>query len=193
MTLYNSYGDGEELLDKLWNIVFKDYTEATRSVIIGNILHESGNFKYTEEIWTIKDPNLPPWVSPNGNKYQRNYHKHPHLGNNPNVPNSGYLHRGRGLIQLTGYSNYKAFLKDRYSEANVELVSTPKMAIEACKWFINTRIPRDHITSLTNEAGVPFIVKRINGTKMLHYTERLKLSKIVFRHYSGVTNTLKED
>ena len=61
------------------------------AAFIAQIAHESGDFKYTREIW-------------GPTKAQIGYEGRLDLGNT--VPGDGKRYRGRGLIQITGRSNY---------------------------------------------------------------------------------------
>ena len=47
------------------------------------------------------------------------------LGNTPQEDGDGYKYRGRGLVQLTGYANYK----NAGRELNLDLVGNPDLAL----------------------------------------------------------------
>jgi len=83
------------------------------------------------------------------------------MGNGDTASGDGYKFRGRGLIQLTGKSNYSGFASDSgvtIDEA-VAYLSTPSGAIESAAWFwhkngLNTLADKDDVTAVT---------KKING------------------------------
>jgi putative chitinase len=104
--------------------------------------HESAGFRTTEEFAS-------------GEAYEND----PDLGNNQ--PGDGVRFKGRGLLQLTGRSNYKTF----GPLLGVDLVSNPQLAAEpvlslkiACEFWkkkkLNQFCDADDIVTLT---------KRING------------------------------
>ena len=110
---------------------------------IAQIAHESGSFRYAEEL-------------ADGSAYEGR----PDLGNIR--PGDGKRFKGRGLIQLTGRANY-----ERYSQATgIDYVSKPQRiatdpytAVDVACWFwsdkgLNTVADRDDARTIT---------KRING------------------------------
>lgn len=81
-----------------------------------------------------------------------------HLGNTE--PGDGARFIGRGLIQLTGRSNYRAAtiaatLSVDYTE-NPELLTVAKYAADAAAWFWMAR-------HLNGEEDIIVVTKRING------------------------------
>lgn len=137
---------------------FAPLLEAARARWIGNdpdvvahwlaqIAHESGQLRYTEEIWGPTDA-------------QRRYEGRADLGNTE--PGDGSRFRGRGLIQLTGRANYRA-----YSEASGQdfvsspgSVSEPVYAADSAGWFWSS----NRISSLIDEPDpVLAVTRRVNG------------------------------
>lgn len=119
-------------------------------------LHESGGWKYVREIWGPTD-------------WQKKYEGHKGLGNTE--PGDGVKFKGRGLIQLTGRSNYQKFsnwIKDPSIMDHPELVEAPKYAVESACWFWASNNLNDLVPDIKK------VTKRINGAKMLGLEERTK-------------------
>ncbi|MFV0419826.1 MAG: glycoside hydrolase family 19 protein [Dysgonomonas sp.] len=94
------------------------------AAFLAQIGHESGQLKYSEEIAS-------------GDAYEGRKD----LGNI--YPGDGKKYKGRGLIQITGRSNYqqisRAFGVDFIS--NPELLSNPEFAVKsACWWWYNRKL-----------------------------------------------------
>lgn len=127
-----------------------------RAHFLAQTAHESGNFRYTREIWG-------PTAA------QSKYDTHRWLGNEQ--PGDGRRYMGRGYIQLTGKANYKQFNKSVKDDVvmNPELVESKYVAETAC-WFWQTRkiglLAKDD-----TEASILAVTKRINGGKN-GYTDR---------------------
>lgn len=111
---------------------------------IAQVAHESGEFKYMEELAS-------------GDSYDARTD----LGNTPQVDGDGRKYKGRGLIQLTGANNYykcgKALGVNLME--NPKLLSTPEYASRSACWFwwafgLNPLADLDKFVSIT---------KRING------------------------------
>lgn len=84
------------------------------------------------------------------------------LGNNES---NGFFFRGRGLIQLTGYFNYKAFSDDMSSYLGVNFLEHPDALLEprnalysAC-WFWRAR----NLNKFADKGDVVGATKIING------------------------------
>lgn len=127
---------------------------------IAQVAHESGSFRYNEEIWS--NPRLDArGVATHGATWQLRYEGRRDLGNTQ--PGDGYRFRGRGLIQLTGrnnYSKYAAFLgRDLTTGDNPDLVGQPDLAVDAAGWFWNSR----QLNNYADRDDVLSITKRING------------------------------
>lgn len=83
------------------------------------------------------------------------------LGNGDEKSGDGYLYRGRGLIQLTGKSNYQLFA----DSINAPLDSIPAYlltyegAVQSAAWFWETH----SLNTLADQRDFVTISKRING------------------------------
>ena len=125
---------------------------------LAQIGHESGQFRYTKEIW-------------GPTKAQDGYEGREDLGNIHDGDGKKFM--GRGLIQLTGRANYEKMSKhifgDNRLESKPELLSTPMYATQsACVFWalhgLNERADAGQFKEIT---------KRINGG-LNGYAERLE-------------------
>ena len=110
---------------------------------IAQLGHESMSFLYTEEIAS-------------GAAYEGRTD----LGNTH--PGDGKRYKGRGLIQLTGRSNYAAYSKFTgidYLAQPEHLSSDPMVAVDVSCWFWNDR----GVDKLAEKDDVKAVTKRING------------------------------
>jgi putative chitinase len=112
---------------------------------MGQVAHESGNFKYMEEV--------------GGPSYFAKYDGRADLGNT--IPGDGALFHGRGPIQLTGRANYRKYGRalGLDFESNPNIVALPSIGIlVACKYW------DDHdLNALADADDLLAITKRING------------------------------
>lgn len=110
------------------------------------IAWESGQLRYTEEIAS-------------GAAYDTGA-KAKALGNTPAKDGDGQRYKGRGLIQVTGRTNYKKYgewiKKDMedYDQKNWLLLREPKYAADSAGWFwmmhgLNGKADRDEHTAIT--------------------------------------------
>ena len=83
------------------------------------------------------------------------------LGNGDPASGDGWKYRGRGIIQLTGYSNYKAFADyiDKTVEETIQYVQTKEGALESAAWFWNSR----NINKVADTGDVVAVTRLING------------------------------
>lgn len=105
--------------------------------------HESGAFRYSEELAS-------------GEAYEGRAS----LGNNQ--PGDGVRFKGRGLIQITGRANYRAYSKARgvdYLSTPQLLATDPAVAVDSAIWYWNTR----NLNTLADDDDVDTITRRING------------------------------
>jgi putative chitinase len=83
------------------------------------------------------------------------------MGNGDEASGDGYKYCGRGLIQLTGKSNYVAFadsLEITPEEAS-EYLSTFEGAAQSACWFWET----NNLNALADKGDILNMTKRING------------------------------
>ncbi len=111
---------------------------------LAQIAWESGSLKYTKEIAS-------------GAAYDTG-RLAAKLGNTPERDGDGQRFKGRGLIQLTGRSNYVAYGKavgmDFTSDGQWELLAEPRWAADSAAWFwethgLNELADRDEFTNIT--------------------------------------------
>jgi putative chitinase len=120
-------------------------TPLRQAHFLAQLGHESGELRYTEELAS-------------GEAYERRTD----LGNTE--PGDGRKFKGRGLIQLTGRTNYKAYgdaiginLLD--GDNCRRLATDPDLAVDVACWFWETR----GLSLLADQDDVRMITRRING------------------------------
>ena len=113
-----------------------------RAMFLSQMHHESGGFKYREEIHDGS-----------------NYEGRSDLGNTQ--PGDGKRYKGRGYIQLTGRSNYRQYgnLVGADLEKNPELAAEPGIAAKVALAYWNQRVDRD----AARRGDVLTVTRNING------------------------------
>lgn len=108
---------------------------------LAQVLHESGSLRYSEEIAS-------------GERYENRKD----LGNV--LPGDGVKFKGRGLIQLTGRANYKAYgtYIGEHLDKFPELVAT-KYPADVAGWYWKIR----GINELADKDDIQAVTKRVNG------------------------------
>lgn len=85
------------------------------------------------------------------------------LGNTPAADGDGQRYKGRGLIQLTGLSNYKRFLAYLKGAPDIvarpELLEQPHLAVMVSCWFWRV----NGLNELADKDDVVAVTRRING------------------------------
>lgn len=117
-------------------------TPARQAAFVAQLAHESGAFKYREEIASGAD-----------------YEGRTDLGNTQR--GDGRRYKGRGFIQLTGRANYreagKALGLDL--ENNPALAATPANAARVAAWYWS----KHNLNELADQGRFDAITRRING------------------------------
>jgi predicted chitinase/LysM repeat protein len=117
-------------------------TPKRQAAFIAQLAHESGEFRYMEEIAS-------------GSAYEGRKD----LGNTH--PGDGVRFKGRGPIQLTGRSNYAAAGKALGLDLvnNPKSAATPEVGFRTAAWFWNTR----NLNSYADAGNFREVTRRING------------------------------
>lgn len=115
------------------------------AAFLANILHESGCFKYVRELAS-------------GEAYEGRKD----LGNN--YAGDGKKYKGRGLIQVTGRTNYGKCSKALYGDEKTllmtpDLLATPENAVRSAYWFWNS----NNLNAIADVPDFRKVCKRING------------------------------
>jgi putative chitinase len=129
------------------------------AAFLAQVGHESTRLRYVREIW-----------GPETCHWQTTYEGREDLGNV--FPGDGYKFRGRGLIQITGRSNYQR-CGDALSlplTEQPELLERPLYAAACSGWYWQDR----GLNELADRGDFRRITKRINPG-MLGYEDRLQL------------------
>jgi putative chitinase len=150
--------------------------------------HESGGFKVVEENLNYSADGLRGifgkyFKDRDPDEYARQPEKIANvvyasrMGNGDTDSGDGYKFRGRGLIQLTGRSNYTALSGDLGVDLEevVEFLGTPEGAVESAAWFWH----KNGLNSLADKDDVVAVTKKINGGTIgledrTSHTERFK-------------------
>jgi len=136
-------------------------TPLRQAHFLAQLGHESGSLRYTAELAS-------------GTAYEGRTD----LGNTQ--PGDGPRFKGRGLIQITGRTNYTQYGNDRGQDyvtgPNPNLLATdPNIAADCSGWFWATR----HLNGLADNDDLLAITKRMNGgtNGLSDRARRLKLAK----------------
>jgi putative chitinase len=149
-------------------------TPKRQACFIGQCMHESGGFKFLRENLNYSAKALMnTWPSrfsdmDTAEKFERNPSAIANkvysgrMGNTEDGDGAKFI--GRGLIQLTGKDNYKAF-GDAIGEDLVstpQLVEEPRYAALSAGWFWNKR----GLNALADAMDITTLTVRINGGKI---------------------------
>jgi len=142
------------------------------AMFLAQVGHESGglrtvkeNLNYSADRLKVIFPKYFRGVDPSG--YARNPEKIANLvyanrmGNGNEASGDGYRYCGRGLIQLTGKSNYQAFAQDMgwTLEDATAWLAEPEGACWSAGWFWDSR----ELNQWADKGDVLTVTKKING------------------------------
>lgn len=142
------------------------------AAFLAQCAHESGNFNFIKENLNYKAESLVrvwPRYFNDGNaaQYAHNQEKIANrayagrMGNGPEESGDGWKFCGRGLIQLTGRSNYQAFadsLQISIDDAS-EYLKTFEGCVQSACWFWEA----NNLNQYADSGDLTTMTKRING------------------------------
>lgn len=139
---------------------------------ISQVCHESGNLQFVVENLNYSVAGLQKVFSKYfTKKLAEEYERQPErianrvyanrMGNGDEQSGDGWKYRGRGLIQLTGKTNYMLFMMEVNNEALIKpnSVAEPDLACESAAWFWN----RNDLNSFADKQDVRGMTRKING------------------------------
>jgi len=142
------------------------------SMFLAQVSHESGGLTATQENLNYSADRLlvvfPKYFKDvDVNAYARNPEKIANrvyanrMGNGPESGGDGYRYRGRGLIQLTGKSNYERFAKGMIMPLDqaVQYLTTPEGACMSAGWFWDV----NNLNELADNGDLVGCTRKING------------------------------
>lgn len=161
---------------KAINLILPDYeinNTLRIAAFLAQCIHESGGFVFLTEnlnykaeslmkVWPRHFPTLEIAKS-----YERNPQKIANkayanrMGNGDEKSGDGWRYCGRGLIQLTGKSNYQAFAESIETplEEIPEYLQTFEGAVQSACWFWET----NNLNALADKKDILGLTKKING------------------------------
>jgi len=176
----------------LFETVLPNYnidTPLRKAHFLAQVAHESGGFKFTVEnlnysakaLYGIFRKYFPTLDA--ANKYARKQENIANkvyanrMGNGSEASGDGWKYKGRGLIQLTGKTNFQSLSNTTGQDFinNPELVSTPKWALTSACWYWKNR----NINRYADADDIHMVTKLINGgynglQSRQHYLEEFK-------------------
>jgi putative chitinase len=154
--------------------LFDINTPKRQAAFLAQTAHESGNFNFMVENLNYSAEALDrvfPKYFKNAGRDAQEYHRQPEkianvvyanrMGNGDEASGDGFRFRGRGLIQVTGRTNYslcgEALGADLIAEP--ELLETPAGACLSAGWYWGT----NGLNELADAEDIKAMTKRING------------------------------
>lgn len=181
----------ESLVDVLPQYEINDIARV--AAFIAQCAHESGGFTTLSENLNYSADGLRkifPKYFPTAEMAQQ-YHRQPEkianrvyanrMGNGPEASGEGYKFRGRGLIQLTGKSNYQrcsmAMFEDDTLLQQPDVLTQPYYAIHSACWFWTA----NKLNELADAQDLRMMTKKINGgfigldDRVKHYNHAIEV------------------
>lgn len=155
-------------------------TPVRQAAFLAQVLLESSEFHQLQEalsysaerlhqVWPQRFPNLEVAAAYSHNPQKLANHVYAgRMGNGDEASGDGWKYRGRGLIQLTGRSNYELFSRAMAVDAltNPDLLQAPAGAALSAGWFWRSRGLNelaDQTGGADGEAHFEALTRRING------------------------------
>jgi putative chitinase len=169
-----------------------DITTSQRiAAFLAQCAHESGGFRAIKENLNYKAESLvkvfPKYFKSldEANQYAKQPEKIANkiyggrMGNGPESSGDGYRYCGRGLIQLTGKSNYQSFADslEMAVEDVPEYLATFEGAVQSACWFWEA----NNLNKYADSGDILNMTKKINGgtigldDRISHYEHALKV------------------
>lgn len=166
-------------------------TQPRVAAFLAQCAHESGGFKFLKENLNYRAESLMrvwPRYFPNidiATQYAHNQERIANrayagrMGNGPEESGDGWRFCGRGLIQLTGRSNYQMFADSLEMNINdvPEYLATFEGAVQSACWFWESR----NINQDADRGDILTMTKKINGgtlgldDRTKHYNHALQI------------------
>lgn len=182
---------------RVLNLLLPDYeinNPKRIAAFLAQCIHESGGFVFLKENLNYKAESLMkvwPRHFPNleiAKAYQRNPEKIANkayanrMGNGDENSGDGWRFSGRGLIQLTGKTNYQNFADSIETplEEIPEYLETFEGAVQSACWFWET----NNLNPLADKGDIVSLTKRINGgtigleDRIKHYNHALEVFNV---------------
>ena len=129
---------------------FSMHTPLRKTHFLAQVLHESGGFRWLRELWGPTEAQR---------RYEPASRLAADLGNTQ--PGDGRRFAGRGVIQLTGRSNYAQFSRAVGVDfvAQPELVAATPYAVLAAGWYWQTR----NLNAAADQDDLIRVTRLVNG------------------------------
>ena len=183
----------EEYIDALNKVLPENGIDTPLRVahFLAQVIHESGHFRTNVENLNYSASALQSVFKkyfPNetlANQYARQPEKIANrvyanrMGNGDEASGDGWKYRGRGLIQLTGFNNYKQCKDEMKIDIvkNPDLLLVPEYSLKSACWFWN----KNNLNQYADKDDIKTITKRINGGEngLEDRTNNLKKAKAI--------------
>ncbi|GAB5399467.1 MAG: glycoside hydrolase family 19 protein [Aureisphaera sp.] len=148
-------------------------TPLRKAHFLAQVAHESGGFKFVVEnlnysakaLYGVFRKYFP--TMDLANQYARQPEKIANrvyanrMENGNEASGDGWKFKGRGLIQLTGKSNYKLFSNDAQQDFldQPDLIASPQWALASACWFWK----KNNINRYADTDDIHMVTKKING------------------------------
>jgi len=150
-------------------------------------LAENMNYTHTDRLVAVFPSRIPneaaaaPYV--NNPEALGNFVYANRLGNGDEASGDGYRFRGRGLIQLTGRTEYSQFAQTigKTVEEAAAYCETPEGAAVSGCWYLSTR----GCLPLADSWDIDEITRRVNGAAMLGASQRRAFSDAMLKALGG--------